>query len=86
MSDLWENDPSEYYGMMQTEDEEQYIQPPKVTVIEDYYKDDKGVWYRWRLLSEDKWHVKLTGLKDLPYVRYKYLTPQELKELEERVP
>lgn len=57
-----------------------------VTIIEDYYKDeDKGqVWYRWRLPNEEKWHVKLTPYKDLPYVRFVTMSKAEFKEYYEK--
>lgn len=57
------------------------IQPEDtVTIIEDYHKDEKGVWYRWRFPNEEKWHVKLTGMTDLPYVRFVTMSKAEFKE------
>lgn len=51
-----------------------------VTIIEDYYKDSGGVFYRWRFPSEQKWHVKLTAMQDLPYVKFKTMSKAEFKQ------
>jgi hypothetical protein len=55
--------------------------PPRVTILEDWNQDSDGrIWYRWKLASEKDWHFKLTPYKQKPYVQYKYISTEELRQ------
>lgn len=51
-----------------------------VTIIYSYIKDEKGVWYRWKLPNDSRWKLRLTGLKELPYIEYQTMSKTEFKE------
>ena len=55
----------------------------KITIYEDWNEIDGKIYYRWRLSGEKEWHTKLTAYRKKPYIKFKYISEQELKELEQ---
>jgi len=53
-----------------------------ITIYEDWNEIDGKIYYRWRLHGEKEWHTKLTAYRKKPYIKFKYISEQELKELE----
>lgn len=60
----------------------QAVPLPTVTILEDWVETADGVYYKWRLPSEPEWHFKLTALKQKPVLHFKYISTEELKQLE----
>jgi len=52
-----------------------------ITILEDWNERDGKIYFRWKLLSEDEWHEKLTPYKTKPIVNFKYMPVPEYEHM-----